>query len=43
MNAETPCKTPFVGIFNNRRVPFRACIGNLVEEKSEDGLGHDAD
>ncbi len=36
-------QTHFVGIFNSRRVPFRASIGNLVEEKSEDGLKHDAD
>ncbi len=42
MKTETPCKTLFVGTFNNRRVPFRACIGNLIEEKSEDGLNHDA-
>lgn len=30
--------TRFVGIFNNRRVPFGANNEDIVEVKSEDGL-----
>lgn len=30
--------TPFVGIFNNRRVPFGVIIGDIDDAKSEDGL-----
>ncbi len=38
MKTATLSMTPFVGIFNNRRVPFGAIIGDTYEAKSEDGL-----
>jgi hypothetical protein len=38
MKTKTLCITPFVGTFNNRRVRTGANIGNIVVEKSEDGV-----
>lgn len=38
MNSKTRCLTPFVGIFNNRRVPFDAINLDTCKVKSEDGL-----
>lgn len=38
MKKETLDTTHFVGIFNNRRVPFRANNDAIVEVNSEDGL-----
>jgi len=38
MRTETHDMTHFVGIFNNRRVPFRVNIVDSIEVKSEDGI-----
>ena len=41
MKTETTCITLFVGIFKNRRVPFRAIASDALEAKSEDGFKSD--